>query len=189
MKRREVLKLVTLSTGAVLTAPLLGSLVSGCKADIKNDDLDYELQFFTKDEFDQVKDLVNTILPTTDSPSAVDVGVHQTVDTMVGEVYNNHEQELYRKNLTSLIKYINRNGNFQQLDSESKIALLSDLSYSDKENLKSEKKAFLDLKQQTIAYYLTNEKIAKKYLNYLPVPGKYEACISLEEVGNKAWAL
>jgi len=45
------------------------------------------------------------------------------------------------------------------------------------------------IRQQTISYYLSTEEINTKYLNYLPVPGKYQPCISLEEAGGKAWAI
>lgn len=180
MKRREVIRLVSLATGAALSAPLMSSLLVGCKIDIKKEDSDYTLQFFSDKEFAKIKSLVNTILPKTDSPSATDVGVHQTIDTIVGIVYNENQQKSYKKGFIDLMQY---------LDSSSKNELdtLYDLSKST--DNKDVKNAFLHLKQQTIAYYLTTEKIGKNYLNYLPVPGKYEPCITLEEVGNKAWTL
>jgi len=36
---------------------------------------------------------------------------------------------------------------------------------------------------------MVTEEIATNYLNYLPVPGAYEGCITLESVGGKAWAI
>ena len=46
MKRRELIKLVTLSTGAILSTPLIGSLLSSCNEANKIADTDYVLQFF-----------------------------------------------------------------------------------------------------------------------------------------------
>ncbi len=40
-----------------------------------------------------------------------------------------------------------------------------------------------------IILYLSTEEIGLNFLNYLPIPGPYESCISLEEVNGKAWAL
>lgn len=180
MQRREVLRLVSLATGAAISAPLLGSLLSGCKTDIKNDDSDYALQFFTDDEFTRIKSLINTILPKTDSPSATDVGVHQMIDNMIGNVYDSDQQKTYREKFTALVDYLNAT-------SSTELEALYSLSNSSENEVA--KSAFLDLKQQTIAYYLTTEEIGKNYLNYLPIPGAYEACIPLEEVGNKAWTL
>lgn len=180
MQRREVLRLVSLATGAAISAPLLGSLLSSCKTDIKKDDLDYTLQFFTDEEFARIKSLINTILPKTDSPSATDVGVHQVIDNMVGNIYSENQQKSYRKRLTALIEHLNAS-------SVSELEVLQSLLNSSENE--DAKRAVLNLKQQTIAYYLTTEEIGKNYLNYLPVPGNYEPCISVEEVGNKAWTL
>lgn len=49
--------------------------------------------------------------------------------------------------------------------------------------------SYRHIRQQTIAYFLSTEEICMNHLNYLPVPGKYEACISLASVGGKAWAI
>ncbi len=189
MDRREVIKLVSLSTGAILGAPLIGSLVSGCVGDLKKQDTNYHLVFFDKNGFTQVQTLIDLIIPETDSPSATGVGVDQIIDTIVGTIYSNAEKVSYKNNFDTLLDYLNRDGDFYRLNSEQKMRLLQELSRSDDKNTVKAKKAFLDLKQQSIAYYLTTETIAKNYLNYLPVPGKYEPCISLKEVGNKAWAL
>jgi len=51
------------------------------------------------------------------------------------------------------------------------------------------KAALLDIKQQAVAYYLSTKEIATNYLNYLPIPGEYEPCISLESVNGKVWAI
>lgn len=180
MKRREVIKLVSLATGAALSIPLMSSLLVGCKTDIKKEDINYTLQFFSAKEFAKIKSIVNTILPKTDSPSATDVGVHKIIDDMVGNVYSADQQKSYKNELAILTQY---------LDSSSENELNALQSLIESSNNEDAKSAFLNLKQQTIAYYLTTEEIAKNYLNYLPIPGKYEPCITLEEVGNKAWAL
>ena len=184
MNRREVIRLVSLATGAAISAPLMGSLLTGCKTE-KETDLDYVLQFFNKNEFDHVRVIVDIILPKTDSPSATDVGVHKIIDTMVGLVYRPDEKENYSKGISSLMQYID---GFLELNSSKQVELLKQVSSPENIN-NSAKAAFLELKQQTIAYYLSTEEIATTYLNYLPVPGKYEPCITLEETGGKAWAI
>ena len=74
-------------------------------------------------------------------------------------------------------------------NSETQLEQLKGIVTSTEEKDQMAKSAFLEFKQQTIAYYLSTEEIATNYLNYLPVPGTYESCISLESVGGKAWAL
>lgn len=189
MDRREVIKLVSLSTGVVLSTSLIGSLVSGCVRDIKKQAVNYQLVFFDENGFIQVQTIIDLIIPKSDSPSATEVGVDQIIDTIVGAIYSNAEKASYKSNFNALLDHLNLDGDFHRLNSEQKIRRLQKLSRSDDKNSVNAKKAFLDLKQQSIAYYLTTETIAKNYLNYLPVPGKYEPCISLEDVGFKVWAL
>ena len=182
MKRRELLKLVTLATGSVLSVPLLNSLLVGCNDVPSKYGGEYILQFFDEDDFLLVTSLIDTILPETDSPSASDVGVHQIMDTMIGTVYKPSERVDYKKGFLTLKKYL-------EASTENQLVALQNLTKSTNEGDKTAKLALLELKQQTVAYYLSTEKIAKNYLNYLPIPGEYKPCISLDEVDGKAWAL
>ena len=180
MERRELIKLVTLATGAALAVPLSSSLLTACKKVAYVEDSNYTAHFFNEQDFSLAQNLMNFILPKTDSPSAVDVGVHQIMDTMVGTVYSPEQKEKFSESFAALKSYGT---------SESQLEQLKGIAASTEEKEQMVKSAFLELKQQTIAYYLSTEEIATKYLNYLPIPGKYEACISLESVGGKAWAL
>ncbi len=190
MKRREILRYTALATGAAVGAPLLGTILSGCSSDGVDNSADHQLQFFNNKEFAMVKDLIDTILPKTDSPSASEVGVHKMIDSMVGTVYNKEDREAYKKGFTSLIDHLKKQTGgkeFQNLEADQKLNLLQNMEQEKvQENIRN---TYLHLKQQTIAYYLSTEEVAKNYLNYLPIPGDYESCIPLSDVGGKAWAL
>ena len=183
MNRREVIRLVSLATGAAISAPLMGSLLTGCKTD-KKTDLDYVLKFFNENEFNYISTIVDLILPKTNSPSATDVEVHKIIDSMLATVYKPHEKKAYRNTLSSLIKFLS-DKNFLDLKADMQKEILQNLNNSSE----AVKVGYLELKQQTIAYYLSTEEIGENHLNYLPVPGKYEPCITLEETGGKAWAI
>lgn len=180
MKRRELIKLVTLATGAVLSVPLSSSLLTACKKVEHVRDSDYTLQFFNEQEFSFVQNLLDIILPKTDSPSANDVGVHQIMDTMVGTVYSPDQQKAFTEKFSVLTEYM---GSKAQSDKVQRLLT----SEEEKDTLA--KSALINIKQQVVAYYLSTEEIATKYLNYLPVPGVYEPCITLESVDGKAWAI
>ena len=185
MKRREIIKYAALATGAALSAPLALSILSGCKTDPSAAASTGKLSFFNQDEFSLIKIVVDQILPKTDSPSATEVGVHTMIDSMVGTVYAPEEKENYKKNFASVFSFLS-DKKFLAASSEKQMELLKGLENTNDEKVKN---GFLALKQQTIAYYLTTEEIGTKYLTYLPVPGKYQACISLEDAGGKKYAL
>jgi len=203
MKRREILKYTAYMTGAAVSLPLMSTLLTGCKTDDIAKAKDFKLSFFNKEEFNFVEKMVDIILPATDSPSASAVGVHKMIDTMVGTTYKKEDVDMYRKKFNALKKYLNaisdenafdyglektiQGKNFLEFNQDEKIKVLKSLDAS-KENNEA-RDAYLNLKQQTISYYLSSEEIGTNFLNYLPVPGEYKGCIELSEVGGKAWAL
>lgn len=188
MNRREIIRYTALVSGAALSAPLLSSLLVGCRLDPVADASSRSLQFFNEEEFQLISELADILLPKSDSPSATEVGVHYMIDHMLGAVYTSENQEIYKAGFLALGQYL-KETRFSKMNAEEKVALLKSLDGSSEENLKTPRKAFWDFKQQTIAYYLATEEIGTQFLNYLPVPGTYESCISLEEAGNKAWTL
>ncbi len=197
MKRRKILKYTALMTGSAVGAPLIATILSGCKSGTDTVVDLYEPTFFNEIEFSLIKNLVDVILPKTDSPSASEVGVHRTIDTMVGTVYKAEDKADYKKEITAFFEHLAPTlkdqdqdfSAFLKLGTDEKLAALQTLSTTEDENLADAKNAFMNLRQQTVAYYLSTEEIGTKFLNYLPVPGEYEACITLESVGGKAWAI
>ena len=177
MNRRELLKVVTLATGSALAIPLTGSILTACSKVEKIDETDFNPAFFDQEEFGFLRKLLDAILPKTDSPSALDVGVDQIIDTIVAEVYSDQGRKDFRSKFEMVREAIG--------ETDPAKALQQILKEGEQET----KDAFSALKQQAIAYYLSTEEISKNYLNFLPVPGAYEPCISLESVGGKSWAI
>ncbi len=190
MKRREILKYTAYMTGAAVSLPLMSTLISGCKTDTVANAEDFKLNFFTEEEFSLIKELIDTILPKTDSPSASEVGVHKMMDMMVGTTYKEEDLNIYREGFDAFVSYLKlktEGKKFSKLGQDKRIKILKELDAS-KEH-QSARSAYLELKQQTIAYYLNTEEIGTNFLNYLPVPGEYQGCIDLKEANGKAWAI
>lgn len=197
MNRREVLRYTAWITGSAVSASLAGAILSGCSEQTSeqnkaagtaisaNSNL---LHFFTPEQFALVGLLADTILPRTDSPSATDVKVHITLDSMLGQVFDVTYQTAFKTQWLALEKYLGQQ-QFLQLSPTAQVEALKALELNKSDDATSAKKALVEFKQQVIAYYLTTEEIGEKFLNYLPIPGSYKPCISVAEVNNKAWAL
>lgn len=181
MKRREIIRYTAYITGAAISAPLAASLLSGCKPNEMAETARETVSFFSSDELNLIKKLTDTIIPKTDSPSASDVGIPDMINHMVGNVYNEADQKEYRTRFNLMSKYVEGKSDL--------LAGLKSLESSSSSEMQETKDAYLKMKQQTVAYYLSSEEIGTKYLNYLPVPGAYEACISVDDVDGKAWAI
>lgn len=183
MNRRDMLKYTALLTGAAVSAPFASAFLSGCTRDTTTSDL----LFFDSNQFNLLTQIADTILPRTDSPSASDVNVPETVDTMLGLVFDDDFKSIFNNQWNKLESFLS-DQNFQELEQSAKVDLLSNLETSQDDEIANSKMAFRELKQQVIAYYLNTEEVGTQFLNYLPIPAEYQPCISIEDVNNKAWA-
>ena len=187
MDRRSVLRYAAWFSGAAVSAPLAGVLMSGCSTSVQEAAIGEGLSFFNQGDFDLVTSLVDGILPRTDSPSATDVGVHHMIDHMAGKVFDSEHQKTFADGIAALRAFLQEEG-YEDKGPEEQLSILTTLESGNVPSKKVED-AYRDLKQQVIAYYLTTEEVGMNFLNYLPVPGEYQGCISVEEAGGKAWAL
>lgn len=182
MNRRDILRYAATLTGAAICAPLSTNVLAAAVVGKK------EPQFFEPKTFTSITQIMDVILPRTDSPSASDVNVNFIMDNMYRNVFDAPYQVRFMKRFTKLNDYLIQKSFYHQ-SAEKKLTILQDVEKLRKQEGNPVFQAFLDLKQQTIAYYLSTEEVAENFLNYLPVPGGYEPCISVKEVGGKAWAI
>tara|TARA_R110000868_G_scaffold304437_15_gene565207 strand:- start:5177 stop:5743 length:567 start_codon:yes stop_codon:yes gene_type:complete len=188
MRRRDVLKYAAYASGAAVSSPLFNSILSGTVSNFLNRTENYKPLFLNEQQFMLLRDIADAILPKTDSPSASEVGVPATIDAIIGNAYSKKDQQEFKKRFSNLEVYLKRQ-NFSESDQKKKVAILSALNDSKDEKLGLTRWAYIDIKQQTISYYLSSEEIGENYLNYLPVPGYYDPCITLESVNGKAWSI
>ncbi|MFY0626599.1 MAG: gluconate 2-dehydrogenase subunit 3 family protein [Reichenbachiella sp.] len=188
MNRRDAIKYTSLMTGTAVFPTVLSSLFASCNSNGVKNELDYHPEFFELEDFKMVTSLVDIILPKTDSPSASELGVHRIIDHMVGATYRPDERESFETRFNLFAKYLKTKG-FKEGSDEEKLDILIGIINSNDPALNEVKSGFQEFRQLTVAFYLSTEEIAENFLNYLPVPGPYQACINVEEVGNKAWAI
>ncbi len=192
MNRRDILKTAAWLSGATIAAPLATAVLTGCTESPPDSRASAEAQgqlhFFSPEGFKRATLVANTLLPATDSPSASDVGVPETLDRMLGLVLNVDYVNTFRRLWADLEVFLDREG-FAGLNAKEREALLSELETVENAALASAREALVMLKQQVVVFYLPSETIAEEHLNYLPIPGNYQPCISVDDVNNTAWAI
>jgi hypothetical protein len=190
MNRRQVLKYAAMVTGTAICAPLTTAMLSGCaeQRSMSTKVSGALTQFFSPQDFKLLSQVMDVILPKTDTPSATEVDVHLIVDNMFAKVYQPDYQSKFKTLFAELSLYLNDN-KFYQADEKQQLSLLKALETLPQEQRNNAYWAYIDIKQQTVAFYLSTEEIAENHLNYLPIPGEYKPCVSLAELGGKAWAI
>lgn len=179
MNRREAIKKTGLLLGFAVSSPVLMQVLQGCSSEKT---LNWQPQFFSNEQAQLISDLVNEILPRTETPGALDVGVDAFIDKMVGEVYSKHEQAQFIRGLNAINeKSKTASGQlFSDLNSQEKYDFLfqmeSEIKRLDYEADPNEKPFFMMLKELTLLGYFTSKEIMTNHLEYMPVPMKLAGC-------------
>ncbi|MEB8346427.1 gluconate 2-dehydrogenase subunit 3 family protein [Flavobacteriaceae bacterium KMM 6898] len=215
MDRRIALKNIGLSLGYVVAVPTLVSLVQSCKDKTV---MDWTPDFLTKDQGAALKNLVDIILPKTDTPSATEVNVHMFIDKFANEVMEPKQQEFFKMSMGNFLDKALKDAGKETLadltaeDLEPTLSKALKITKEEEiENFKvistyqdaieNEETAQLDegvsrfafannLRGMTIWAYKSSEYVGEEVLAYLPVPGEYIGCDDLQELtGGKAWSI
>jgi gluconate 2-dehydrogenase gamma chain len=199
MKRREVLQQAAAILGYTITGPALAGILNGCKA---KPEVGFKPEFFSADQASLVATLTEIIIPRTDTPGAIDVGVPMFIDNMIKEIYPKESQDAFLKGLSDFDNGARENYGkaFVDCSDEEKLTYFkkqhdavinkSGSGYSGSfwaSTDKNTKPFIVELKELTLLGFFTSEPGATKVLQYNQVPGPYKGCVPLTEVG-KTWA-
>ena len=183
MNRRELLKKSALaSLGLSLSTGLLISLESCSKSRPTSDQPIY----LNEEQFDTIWQMAELILPQTNSPGAHEAGVTPFIDQLFGQYMEEEEKIKYESGLKEFLKNCQDEygKSFVALDRERQAVYLKVLDTAEHAD-----SFFRSFKQIILWAYFTSEP-GMKSMNYLPVPGRYNGCISIDSteknlVGNR----
>jgi hypothetical protein len=75
-------------------------------------------------------------------------------------------------------------GAFASLSAERQDALLREVARAEEGR---EQGFFRLIRSATVLGYFTSEEVGRNVLNYDPVPGRYDGCVPIDEVGRRNW--
>ncbi|CAN5418676.1 gluconate 2-dehydrogenase subunit 3 family protein [soil metagenome] len=190
LSRREAIYRVSLIMGGTISAPAL-SILSGCQTQVKESITEGGL--FTSTQENIIAEISQLIIPTTDTPGAKEAEVPEFVQVMIADCYPEEDQKRFVSGLDQIDQEAKDTyGNsFLELDEAQQIELLTKIEMEAREKRQQDPQytppAILMLKELTLIGYFSSEIGATQALSYDPVPGRYNACTTMEP-GQKAWA-
>lgn len=111
------------------------------------------------------------IIPKTDTPGAIDVGVPAFIEIMLRDGYTKPVQDVFLAGLSDLA-----GKGFLSASPDQQTTLLKQIEANALTNAKSGSVSFWQLiKELTVWGYFTSEAGIKSSLDYQPIPGKFEA--------------
>ncbi len=199
MKRRDAIKSIGVSSGALVSSGAILSLLQSCMADKD----EWKPLFLNTQEGKILSAVCDVIMPADEWPSASAVNVPQFIDLMYKDVFDPKEGEEFRKGLTlfnqafeekygdSIDKADADNqakglGGFLSVsqDRENEIKRLVRGETGDRSSDEYLIYRFLTkTRDMTISAYFQSETIGEKYLAYNPFPGGWQGCVEKEEGG------
>ncbi len=182
MKRRKAIKYTGLITAAGLSVSGI-TMISGCKTSAAN--IASEVEGWNMAQIERLRAISNVIIPTTDTPGALEADIANDMAIHVNSNFNEEEKALFMQGLENLeIRSMNQyNKEFIELEFSTQAAVLKEIANEEGEN-----NFFNMSKGMTTYLFFTSEVGATKVLNHNPVPGEYMGCIDYKDVG-ATWAI
>ena len=180
INRREAIRRAAILAGVALS-PALVTFVAGAQTAATK-------THFTSAQAAIAGAAAERILPRTDTPGAADVGVPAFLDRFYGEFMTDDERRLFVAGLDAIEAAAKaaHSGPFAGLTSAQQDAVLRAVATAQQDQNPS---SFGLIRSTTILGYFSSEQAAKSVLNYDPVPGRFDACIPLDQVRGRDWFL
>ncbi len=187
MNRRDYIKTSGAIAGYTLFFGGVAATINACKVEPT---LDWIPAYFTKEEALLVSDVVERIIPKTDTPGAREALVDRYIDANVSDNFTAEQQQLFREALASFDEISKKDFSkrFIKLVETEQNKVLESMSVEAKDHNGDYPHIFQVMKEMTVFGFFTSEIGAKSCLKYDPIPGDYIGCIDYSEV-NGVWAL
>ena len=190
MKRREALKNVSLFVSGTLAIPTGSILLNSCSNPSK--ELGWNPKYLNNEEAFFLSELANTIIPNTEFPGALAVGVPLEIETYVFNVLEEKNISKFKDGLKKLNDFLNNNSSKSSKSFfESNLLEKTEMLNSIQKNENSEIRViYMSLKSSVVTSYFNSEIGATKVLKYngpSVVLGSYKGCVPFDEIG-KTWA-
>lgn len=196
MDRRELLHRASMLLGGAVSASAVAGVLAGCAAtpEAESTPAGAAGAFLTAEESAAVTAMADHIIPRTDTPGALDVGVPAFIDRMLASFYQDREREAMRAGLARVSADARtlRGKAFAALAADEQVELMKrydreQFDYS-RSNASDPPHFFRMVKELTIIGFCTSEAGATRTMNYVQTPGPFRGDVPLSDVG-KASAL
>ena len=168
--------------GGTLTASLVTGVMAGCSTDQQ---LDWTPKVLTAQQVIVTVSLAEQILPATSTPGAKEARIERFIDSMVAGYLSNAEKSIFEGGISRL-----NQRNFIKMMPEEQHNVVIELVEEARTQApdSNSRPFFLLFKEMTLLGFFTSKIGATQVLNYDPIPGGFEGCKPLSEVGGKTWA-
>jgi len=196
MDRRELLHRASMLLGGTISAGASAGILAGCVATPWVDGptpVGATGNFLTPMEMTAITSMADHIIPKTDTPGALDVGVPAFIDRMLAGYYLQRERDVMRSGLARINADAQalRGVSFLQLTSDEQVELMKRYDREQYDYTRANATTqpppaphfFRLVKELTILGFCSSEAGATKLMSYNQTPGPYRGDVPLSEIG------
>jgi len=190
MDRREALRRVALMLSGTISAPALAGLLAGCEKSTRAPGTAWVPRAVSPEQGEMIAVIADLIIPTTDTPGARALGVHEFIDTMLAEYYDADDRARFAEGLTTLDTHARATcgDGFIHCAPGRQIELIARLDHDAFATPQPATPFFRTMKELTLLGYYTSGAGATRELRYVAVPGRFEGCVPFTTIG-RTWAV
>lgn len=191
--RRQLIHRASLLLGGAVSASAIAGIMAGCSAGPHGQDGALATGgFLNPEEMASITAMADHIIPRTDTPGALDVGVPAFIDRMLAGFYPQRERDILRRGLaqTEADARALRGLAFARLTADEQIALMRRYDQEQYAYMRANAGTanlaphpFRLIKELTILGFCTSQAGATQLMDYNQTPGPYRGDLPLSEVG------
>ncbi|RYU96336.1 gluconate 2-dehydrogenase subunit 3 family protein [Emticicia agri] len=172
MQRRAAIKTFAMSIGSTLVLPSWANAWS--KETLHQSDT-----LLSTSQEALLAEIVETIIPKTDTPGAKELNIDKFVTLMVADCYDAKAQDTFAKGLIAADDIAKKEYNkaFVEAEPAQKLAILNKM---DKSGTDTEKGFIRLVKNLTIQGYLNSEYVMTNLRVFEFIPGRYHGCVPVK---------
>ena len=170
MERRKAIKGIALSLGSLVSLPAWASgwttVSTSFTSTTRNEAL--------------LAELVDTIIPTTNTMGAKGLGVHQFVQKMIADCFKEKAQDNFEKKLAEIdpLSIQTFGKPFAEIDATQRLSLLQSLAQSTDKDIVE---FYRTLRGLTIQGYTSSEYYMTKFTDYEMAPARFYGCVPINK--------
>lgn len=165
-------------------------LIPSCVREAKKISIPLDHLKLTADHENIMAAITETLLPTSDTPGAKELKLHEFVLRMMDDCYSPEEQKEFQSGLENFDKYAEKisDTSFLEMSSEERkkfLLLLEKRKEEDESSFKEDEKSILQFYGRTkglaIRGYMNSEPVMTNFTYYKMVPGRFDGCVEIKD--------
>jgi hypothetical protein len=172
-------------TGVSLSSAFVPGFLSGCTPE-KTGTV-YTPGLLNKDQYQFLQSISDILIPPTETPGAVELGVPELLETIAYKCYTKDQQQHFKQYIQHIMVALGTNKSFISLDLSSQQEAVKEFEEGLHSSFSNLKDSYMEIKGSIASAYLNTKYVGTELLEYLPVPGPYEPCIPISKTNGKAY--